>query len=89
MRTRGSSPIHGGDNHDRGGKDTQVRFFDRGLCGLRTHRSETEIDQKRVGQIDLSDTSQLVGNQRGTTILGFFGTQRKVKLTPNQPVKPT
>ena len=23
-------PLHVGDNHDRGGNDTQVRFFDRG-----------------------------------------------------------
>jgi hypothetical protein len=24
-------PMHVGDNHDRGGNDTQVRFFDRGM----------------------------------------------------------
>jgi nuclease S1 len=56
-------PMHVGDNHDRGGNDTQVRFFDRGMnmhslwdSGIidRAHKSEAAwlVD---LGEIDTDD----------------------------------
>ena len=57
-------PMHVGDNHDRGGNDTQVRFFDRGTNMHRLWDSDMiERVSKRRGL--MADGPGRAGHARG------------------------
>jgi len=52
-------PLHVGDNHDRGGNDTQVRFFDRGSNMHRLGDSDMIEWNTRIADVWLDELAEL------------------------------